>query len=940
MQRIATSLVRGMTLAAAGTLCWAAVASTAFCQDDLEPIQVGTPERIEVYPPQVKLTGPRQRVQLVVTGHYAGGALQDLTRVAEYASSSEAIANTDGSYLIPTGDGSAEISVKVGGQEAKVAVEVSGQTQPEPVSFEYGTLAALSKQGCNAGACHGSPSGKGGFRLSLRAFDPTLDRLTLIREDFGRRTNPLDPVASLLLLKPLMKVPHGGGLKLHTTDPSYQILHDWIAEGCRLDPPEAPRCVGIQIYPPSGRVLKRPAHTQQLSVLATFSDGSVRDISRLAVYTSSDSEVAQATVDGLVIGQDRGETAVVVRYMEFIESVFITFVRDIEGFAWTNPPTNNFVDEHVHSKLLQLKYLPSDLCSDEEFLRRTYLDVIGILPSIEETNTFLANQAEDKRARLIDDLLERPEYAKFWALKWGDILRLTSGQVGGDGVHKYYRWVERAIRENMPYDRFSRELLASVGSTLTNPPANFYRTAGDTNDCVETVSQVFLGARLQCAKCHNHPFERWTQDNYYGMAAFFNRVQRKNGRRPGEKFIFVSRSGEVTQPRTGKQMKPWLPLSGDVDKPHPDDRRQTFVDWLTKADNPFFAKIEVNRIWSHLLGRGIVEPADDFRESNPPSNAALLEALARDFVTHKYDRKHVIRTILNSRTYQASFKPNAMNEEDTKYFSHYQPRLLSAEQLLDAICHVTDRPENFAGLPPGTRATQLPAPDLVKHDFLKIFGQPERQTVCACERSSESNLGMAIQFFNGPLIYNKLRDDGNRFRKLMKSEKSDNEIITMLHLAAVNRAPTEKELQASLQHIASKDGESAKKNMELEAKIAGVAKQVQDVRNPAYEKLLDAKLESVPEPLRADAKVAVQTEEGKRSEVQKYLIAKFGKNLVVSDEDVVKALDDATKKKLEALKKELAELPKQKLPPGSDRIMALEDICWAILNTNEFLFQH
>ena len=267
-------------------------------------------------------------------------------------------------------------------------------------------------------------------------------------------------------------------------------------------------------------------------------------------------------------------------------------------------------------------------------------------------------------------------------------------------------------------------------------------------------------------------------------------------------------------------------------------------------------------------------------------------------------------------------------------------RLLSAEQLLDAICHVTDRPENFAGLPPGTRATQLPAPDLVKHDFLKIFGQPERQTVCACERSSESNLGMAIQFFNGPLIYNKLRDDGNRFRKLMKSEKSDNEIITMLHLAAVNRAPTEKELQASLQHIASKDGESAKKNMELEAKIAGVAKQVQDVRNPAYEKLLDAKLESVPEPLRADSKVAVQTEEGKRSEVQKYLIAKFGKNLVVSDEDVVKALDDATKKKLEALKKELAELPKQKLPPGSDRIMALEDICWAILNTNEFLFQH
>ena len=925
---------------AAGALCWTMLASVALSQEDLEPVQVGTPERIEVYPAEIKLSGPRQRMQLVVTGHYAGGVVQDLTRVAEFVSSDEAIVKIAEARVAPQGDGAAEIVVKVGGQQAKVAVAVSGQGQPEPVSFEYGTLAALSKQGCNAGACHGSPSGKGGFRLSLRAFDPTLDRLTLIREDFGRRTNPLDPAASLLLLKPLMKVPHGGGLKLHSTDPSYAILRDWIAEGCRLDPPEAPRCVSIQVYPPSGRILKRPAHTQQLSVLATFSDGSVRDITQLAVYTSSDTEVADVTVDGLVVGQDRGESAVVVRYMEFIESVFITFVRDIEGFAWTNPATNNYVDEHVYAKLQQLKYLPSELCSEEEFLRRTYLDVIGILPTVEETSRFLADQASDKRARLIDELLERPEYSKFWALKWGDILRLTSGQVGGDGVHKYYRWVERAIRENMPYDQFSRELLASAGSTLTNPPANFYRTAGDTNDCVETVSQVFLGARLQCAKCHNHPFERWTQDNYYGMAAFFNRVQRKNGRRPGEKFIFVSRSGEVTQPRTGKQMKPWLPLAGDVDQPNPDDRRQTFVDWLTKADNPFFAKIEVNRIWSHLLGRGIVEPADDFRESNPPSNAALLEALARDFVEQKYDRKHVIRTILNSRTYQASFKPNAMNEEDTKYFSHYQPRLLSAEQLLDAICQVTDRPESFSGLPAGTRATHLPAPDLVKHDFLKIFGQPERQTVCACERSSESNLGMAIQFFNGPLIYNKLRDEGNRFRQLMKLEKSDTDIIKMLHLAAVNREPTAKELEASLQHIASKDGESAKKNKELEAKITEVGKQVQAVRDPAFQKLLDAKLETVPEPLRADAKTAVLTAEGKRSEVQKYLVEKFGKGLVVSDEEVVKALDDAAKKKLEALKKELAELPKQKLPPGSDRIMALEDICWAILNTNEFLFQH
>ena len=776
--------------------------------------------------------------------------------------------------------------------------------------------------------------------MSLRAFDVKLDTLTLIREDFGRRTNPLDPESSLLLLKPLMKVPHGGGLKLRKQDPAYGVLRDWIAEGCRVDPADAPRCVKIEVYPPSGRVLKRPAHTQQLSVLAHFSDGSMRDVTDLAVYTSSDTEVADVTVGGLVVGQDRGETAVVVRYMEFIESCFITFVKDIDGYKWNNPATNNYIDELVYKKLQQLKYLPSDLCSDEEFLRRTYLDVIGVLPTIKQTQAFLQDKSANRRAKLIDELLERPEYAKFWALKWGDVLRLTSGQVGGDGVHKYHRWLERAIRDNMPYDEFARQLLASAGSTLTNPPANFYRTAGDTNDCVETISQVFLGARLQCAKCHNHPFERWTQDNYYGMAAFFNRVQRKNGRRPGETFIFVSQSGEVTQPRTGKQMKPWLPLEGDLDKPNPDDRRRDFVTWLTKAKNPFFAKIEANRIWSHLLGRGIVEPADDFRDSNPPSNGELLEALAQDFVGKKYDRKHIIRTILNSRTYQASFKPNDFNREDTKYFSHYQPRLLSAEQLLDAICDVTARPEQFKGLPVGTKATQLPAPDLVKHDFLKIFGQPERQTVCACERSSESNLGMAIQFFNGPLIYNKLRDQSNRFRSLMKSKMSDKEIITQLHLAAVCRAPTDKELQASLKHIKSKDGESAKKNKELEAKIADVKKQADAIAVAARSKLIDGKAAKVPEPIRADSKAAVLTAADKRNEVQKYLVSKFGALLKVTDEEINKSYDDKTKKKLAALKKEISELPKQKLPPGSDRIMALEDICWAILNTNEFLFQH
>lgn len=762
-------------------------------------------ERLEVYPAEVQLTGVREHAQLIVTGHYADGSIQDLTRVATISSANSDIVTVDGTVAYPAGDGAGSLNVEVEGKTASVKVTVSNQQKPQPVSFLYDTLAALSKNSCNAGACHGSPSGKGGFRLSLRAFDPKLDELTLIREDFGRRTNSLDPNNSLLLLKPLMKVAHGGGRQIRADDPAYAVIHDWIEEGCKMDAPDAARPVKIDVYPKSGRVLKKPAVQQQLSVWAHYSDGSVRDVTPLAVYSSSDVEVADVSRNGLVEGLKRGEVAVVVRYLEFIESSFITFVEDVENFVWNDPQVNNYIDEAVDQKLKQLKYLPSDLCTDEEFIRRVYLDVIGILPTLEEVTAFAADEDPAKRNKVVDNLLGRPEYSKFWALKWGDLLRLTSGQVTSEGVYKYYRWVERSFRENQPYDEFATELLTATGSTFSNPAANFYRTSKDMNDCVETISQVFLGARLQCAKCHNHPFERWTQDNYYGMAAFFNRVQRSNTKRANEMFIYVSQSGEVTQPRTQQQMKPWVPGQGDIENPNEFDRRLDFAGWLTKPDNPFFARIEVNRIWSQVFGRGIVEPADDFRDTNPPSNAVLLDQLANDFVENGYDRKAILATILKSRTYQTSYQPNDFNEDDTKYFSHYQPRLLSAEQLLDAICHVTQVAESFGGLPAGTKATHLPAPDLVNNEFLKIFGQPERQTVCACERTNESNLSMAIQFFNGPLIYNKLKSESNSFRKSLTDGKDDTQIITLLYNLAVCRNPSETELKASLDHIASKE---------------------------------------------------------------------------------------------------------------------------------------
>ena len=763
------------------------------------------PESIQVHPTEIELTGKSSRRQLVVTGYDALQVPQDWTREAVVRCLDQSVAEVRDGVVYPKADGITDLVVQVGSLRVNVPVRVTAAEKNRNVAFESEVLVALSKQGCNSGACHGSPSGKGMFRLSLRAFDQKLDLLTLIREDFGRRVNRIQPEQSLLLQKPLMKVSHGGGKQLKPDDPAYHILRDWIAEGAQADPPEASRCVRLEVYPAQKRIMALEQGRQQLSVLAHFSDGTSRDVTDLVVYESSDQTVAAVDESGWVEAGAQGEAVILVRFLEHIESVPFMFVQSKPSFEWGSPPEANYIDELVNAKLKQIQYLPSETCSDSEFLRRVYLDVIGILPTIQQSKEFLADTSNGKRAALVDRLLEREEYAKFWALKWGDLLKMTSQLVGKEGVHKYHRWVEEAFRTNMPYDEFARQLLTADGSTLSNPPANFYRTATSMNDCVETVSQVFLGARLQCAKCHNHPFERWTQDNYYGLGAFFQRVQRRKTQRPGEMFVWSAATGEVTQPRTGQQMKPWLPVNGTVESVADGDRRDTFVEWLVNVENPYFAKIEANRIWSECFARGIVEPIDDFRDSNPPSNGPLLDALARDFAKNGFDRKHLLRTILNSRTYQASYLANDSNREDQVYFSHQLPRLMSAEQLLDAINHATGIEQKFTNLPAGTKATHLPAPDLVKLDFLKVFGQPERSTVCACERASDSNLGMAIELFNGSTIHKKLQQESNRFRAALNSEVPLSEILDQLYLSAVCRLPTEFERNAAIAHCGKRE---------------------------------------------------------------------------------------------------------------------------------------
>jgi len=780
------------------------IMTSQVAQAETGEFDLATLERIEVQPTQVKFRSSRDQAILLVTGYLASGQLVDLTREVQVVSADEAVVVARDGAIWPAGNGATEVGVQIGDQKATMSVLVEAFEEPAPISFRTEAIPALTRQGCNSGGCHGSPSGKGGFLLSLEAYDHAMDEQSLVRDAQGRRTNSIDPEQSLLLLKPSMTVEHGGGMRLNKKEYAYQILRQWIAEGTAVDAAEGKRCVELQLLPNSGRVLKHPNFRQQIVALAHMDDGTIRDVTRLTKFTSSDEEIATVTAAGEVEGRQRGQVAIMARYLDKLVSCQFTLVRDVEGFVWPDPPANNYVDEAVYEKLKQLQYPPSELCTDNDFVRRVYLDVIGVLPTVAESYQFLADKEPGRRSRLVDELLDRPEFARFWALKWGDLLRLQKRNVKETGVHKFYQWLVESFEQDMPFDQFARELLTAQGSTYDHPAANYYRAASNMSEATETTAQLFLGSRIQCAKCHNHPFENWTQDNYYGLNAFFNRVTRKPGNRFEEEVVFVARDGEVRQPRTGQTMKPWLPGIGVIEKDQSHDRRYVFVDWLTSPENPFFARVAVNRIWSELMGQGIVEPVDDFRQSNPSANPMLLDRLAADFVANGYRQKSTIRTILNSRTYQLSSEANELNKNDKRLFSHAKMRMLSAEQLLDAICQVTQVQESFPGLPAGTRATEIPSPDF-SHTFLDTFGRPARTTACACERSDDSTLAQAIQLFNGSIIHKKLADKQNRFHRLINEKKTPEAALDQLYRAALSRPPTAAELKVALQHISAKE---------------------------------------------------------------------------------------------------------------------------------------
>ncbi|WP_169975549.1 DUF1549 domain-containing protein [Tautonia rosea] len=776
------------------------LASSSVIADEQE-----APLRLSIEPASLHLDGARSEAQLIVSGHFADGSVRDLTAKAALEPTERSVVGVDRAGLLrPRSDGRSEIIARVGGVEASAVVTVDRAEVADPRRFEHEVLPALTKAGCNAGACHGTPTGKDGFRLSLRGYDPVLDYTTLAREVGNRRVNPFDPEQSLVLLKGSGAVPHEGGVRFTPDDPTYQIVRDWIAEGLDPEPEGLPEPIRLEVSP-GDRVLDLPSTSQQLSARLIYDDGSIRDVTRLARYESSDETIATIEPRGLVRKVGTGETTILVNFETLVTTVRLIFREPVDGLAWSDPPANNFIDEHLAAKWELLRLPPSELCDDMTFLRRVSIGVIGLPPTPEEIRAFVNDPSPNKRERVVDDLLNRTEYVDFWTMKWADRLGCNQRYTGHKGAFSYYRWIRDQVAENTPFDEFVRAIVTAKGPNYSNPPASFYRRIRNPEERVETVSQLFLGLRLQCAKCHNHVADRWTQDDYYGMAAFFSEVNYKNGPQffaqyNKEETVYLRPGREVRQPRTGQVMAP-KPLGAEPPEiPEGADRREALADWITSPDNPFFAKAAVNRIWHHLMGKGIVDPVDDLRASNPPISEDLLDALADDFVAHGFDVKRTIRLICTSRAYQLSAEPNAFNAGDDRYFSRSLVELLPAEVLLDAISQATGVEEKLFHLPSGTRAVEVPDGEF-NHPFLRTFGQPLRSEACECEREEDSTLEQALQLVGGRTVHRKVSAEENRIGRLMASGADDASVIEELFLATLCRFPTESETAFALDRL-------------------------------------------------------------------------------------------------------------------------------------------
>ncbi len=755
---------------------------------------------LSIFPPDIQVSTKRGKQVVVVQASYSDGITEDVSTKCNLRLENPALGRIDGQTILPVADGNSRVLANFGGVAAAAPLAMTQATAERPISFKLDVMPIFMRTGCNTGGCHGAARGKDGFRLSLFGFDPDGDHYRLTRELNGRRINMALPAESMLLEKVCGKVSHTGGQRMTENDEYWQTIVRWLEADAPIDPATVATCVAVDIFPKVS-VLNGKGSTQRMTVKARYSDNTTRDVTHLALFLSSNDSSAKIATDGLVTAGDRGEAFVMARFNTFtVGSPMVVLPKDYQ-FTFPASVEANYVDTLVNAKLKKLRIAPSGVCTDEAFLRRVYVDVIGVLPTAEEYTRYMASTSPTKREELVDELLGRKEFAELWVLKWAELLQIrSSNQVSYKSTLLYYNWLQDKIARNVPVNEWVQELLGANGGTFKNPATNYYQNETDILKVTENVAQVFMGMRVQCAQCHNHPFDRWTMDDYYGFAAFFSQIGRKGTDDPRETIVFNSGGGEVRHPLGNRVMAPKF-LGGVAPDVAGKDRRLLMSNWLASPENPYFATNLSNIVWAHFFGSGIINEVDDVRVSNPPSNGELLNELGKRFTDYKYDFKKLVRDICVSKTYQRSTQTNASNEQDTRNFSHAAIRRIKAETFLDCISQVTETPNKFPGLPLGARAVQI-ADGTVSNYFLTTFGRATRDTVCACEVRLEPTLSQSLHLLNGDTTGQRIRQ-GNLIGKRITDKKQPLDIIDEVYVRCLARRPTEAEKQKLVALIAA-----------------------------------------------------------------------------------------------------------------------------------------
>ena len=760
---------------------------------------------LTAYPPSITLKTKEDFNSVIIVATYSDDVTRDVTYESSVWVEKPEIIDFQDRIVYPKKAGETKLVAEFLGKKVEVPVKISAPDEIRPVSFKLDVMPVFMKAGCNTGSCHGSARGQDRFMLSLFGYDPEGDHYRITREQGTRRINLAIPEESMLVEKAIGTVPHTGGKLFSKYSEHWQTLVSWLEDGAEKDPDDIAKPTSIELFPPSA-LMEGFGATQQMTVLAQYSDGTTRDITPLTVFQSSNDVSAAIDEHGKVIAGSRGEAFVMARFNVFTVGVPVVVIPEDLKYERPTLPSNNYIDNLVHDKLHKLRMTPSGLCSDEVFVRRLYLDITGLLPTVEESTAFLKDSSPNKRAKLIDQLLEKKEFTELWVMKFSELLQIQTDDNQGmsyKATLRYFNWLKDRIANNVPMDQIVKDLITSSGGTFTHPATNFYQVERDNLKITENVAQVFMGMRLQCAQCHNHPFDRWTQDEYYSFASFFSQVGRKNGADPREKIIYNRRSGEINHPVHKKPMPPKFLGDDTPEIPKGADRREILAEWLASPKNPFFARNLANLVWAHFFGQGIIEPVDDVRVSNPPSNPELLDQLSKKFTDYNYDFKKLVRDVCNSRIYQLSTKTNPTNESDTRNFARSQLRRLRAEVMLDVISQATETKNKFQGLPLGAKAIQI-ADGRVSNYFLTTFGRAKRETVCSCEVVMDPSLSQALHLLNGDTT-NKRISQGRLVESSLKAGKQPEQIIDELYLRCYSRKPRESEKTKLLATLDQKD---------------------------------------------------------------------------------------------------------------------------------------